>query len=74
MNLADSHFEEFDQRFQEMLARLTPECRTVLVMHDLEGHKSKSIAKKLQVPLETVRHRLNRARRELRDLLQQEAE
>lgn len=74
MNLRDSHFGEFDQRLEQMLSRLTPEFRKVLVLRELEGRKLTEIAELLHVPLLVVRKRLHSARRELRQLLQQEAE
>lgn len=74
MNLSDSHFPEFDQRFEQMLAQLSPECRKVLVLRDMEGRKYREIARLLKLPEVTIRHRVQQARRELRELLQQESE
>lgn len=54
---------------QEMLARLSPEHRAVLVLKDIDGQDYETIAEILGVPVGTVRSRLHRARLELRRLL-----
>jgi RNA polymerase sigma-70 factor (ECF subfamily) len=51
------------------LARLSPGQRDVLVRKDLNGQRYEDIALVLAVPVGTVRSRLHRARKELRQLL-----
>ena len=51
----------------EMLARLSPEHREVLVLRELQGLSYEEIAAALGVPRGTVESRLHRARRELKD-------
>jgi RNA polymerase sigma factor (sigma-70 family) len=50
----------------DVLSRLTPEHRAVLVLRDLEGLDQASVAAILAVPAPTVRTRLFRARRSFR--------
>ena len=50
----------------DVLARLTPEHRAVLVLRDLEGLDQAAVARILAVPPPTVRTRLFRARRSFR--------
>jgi RNA polymerase sigma-70 factor (ECF subfamily) len=51
---------------QDVLARLSPEHRAVLVLRDLEGLDQAAVAGILAVPAPTVRTRLFRARRSFR--------
>lgn len=48
---------------------LSHEHRALLVMHDMEGRELPELAEVLQVPLGTLKSRLFRARRKLRDVL-----
>ena len=48
---------------------LAPELRMVVVLADVEGHAYEEIAAMMQVPIGTVKSRLHRARRALRDRL-----
>jgi RNA polymerase sigma factor (sigma-70 family) len=50
----------------DVLARLTPEHRAVLVLRDLEGLDEQAAGALLDVPAGTVRSRLFRARRSFR--------
>jgi RNA polymerase sigma-70 factor (ECF subfamily) len=52
------------------LARLSDHYRVVLVLFDIEGHSYEEIAGALDLPLGTVKSRLNRARAQLREELQ----
>jgi RNA polymerase sigma factor (sigma-70 family) len=51
---------------RDVLARLAPEHRAVLVLRDLEGMDEKAAGALLNVPAATVRSRLFRARRNFR--------
>jgi RNA polymerase sigma factor (sigma-70 family) len=51
---------------RDVLARLTPEHRAVLVLRDLEGLDEQATSALLNVPAGTVRSRLFRARRSFR--------
>ena len=64
---------EEDASLQVALNRLSPEHRAVLVLKDIEGQKYEDIAEILDVPIGTIRSRLHRARLELRELLESEA-
>lgn len=63
-----------ERRMQEVLNRLSPDHRSVLVLKEIDGLKYEDIAEVLQVPIGTVRSRLFRAREELRELLEQSDE
>jgi RNA polymerase sigma-70 factor, ECF subfamily len=54
---------------EKALARIAPDHRTVLVLSVVEQMDYQSIAAKLQIPIGTVRSRLNRARWALRQVL-----
>jgi len=54
---------------REALARLSPEHRTAIVLHYLEGYSVKEIAGLLGIPSGTVKSRLLYARKNLRDML-----
>ncbi len=62
------------QRLAAALARLSEPKRVVLLLAESEGLSSDEIAVALQVPVGTVWTRLHHARRELRRLLDREAE
>lgn len=51
------------------LARLAPDHRAVVVLHDLQGLQYPEVAEALDVPVGTVKSRLHRARLELAKLL-----
>jgi RNA polymerase sigma factor (sigma-70 family) len=52
---------------RDVLARLTPEHRAILVLRDLEGLDEAAAAALLAVPPGTVKSRLHRARRSFRE-------
>ncbi len=54
------------------LLQLSDDHRTVVVLKDLDGMKYEEIADTLQVAIGTVRSRLNRARLELRQILEEQ--
>jgi RNA polymerase sigma-70 factor (ECF subfamily) len=51
----------------EMLAKLSPEHREVIVLRELQGMGYEEMAEALKIPRGTVESRLHRARQELRD-------
>ena len=53
----------------DTVARLPEKLRTVVHLHYAEGYSTEEIAALLGVPAATVRTRLHRARRQLKDLL-----
>jgi RNA polymerase sigma-70 factor, ECF subfamily len=61
--------EELGRILEEALSRIAPEQRTVMVLNVVEQMDYESIAKSLHIPIGTVRSRMNRARRALRELL-----
>lgn len=56
----------------KLLAKLTPDLRTTLVLREMEQLSYEDIAVALQVPVGTVRSRLHAARERFRDLWIQE--
>jgi len=56
------------QAFEEALASLSREHRSVVLLRELEGLEYEEISRRLGIPVGTVRSRLNRARRVLRAL------
>lgn len=58
-----------EKMLMDALRKLSEEHRRVLVLKDLEGMRYDEIAAVIGVPVGTVRSRLNRARLELRSLL-----
>ena len=53
----------------DAVARLPEKLRTAVHLHYAEGYSTEDIAALLEVPPATVRTRLHRARRQLKDLL-----
>jgi RNA polymerase sigma-70 factor (ECF subfamily) len=72
--------EEFAERqdlsrmIQQVLEALPDDQRTVVVLSDIQGLRYGEIAETLGISLGTVKSRLNRGRRKLRDLLQENRE
>ena len=61
-----------DGRAEELwdaVARLPEKLRTVVHLHYAEGYSTEEIAALLGIPAATIRTRLHRARRQLKDLL-----
>jgi len=60
---------ELQETLQKLLNQLTPEYRQVLVLREIQGFTYEEIAQILECSLGTVKSRINRARKALRDLL-----
>ncbi|MCS7174028.1 MAG: sigma-70 family RNA polymerase sigma factor [Armatimonadetes bacterium] len=58
-----------DAEIQNALAALTPDLRMVVVLVDIQGFSYEEVAQILRIPIGTVKSRLHRARRFLRDRL-----
>ena len=63
---------EDEARLQHALNRLSVDHRTVIVLKDIDGMKYEEIAETLDVAVGTVRSRLNRARLDLRQILEEQ--
>lgn len=68
----DSPLERIEQEetlglVRKSLMNLAPEFRAVLVLRDMEGYSYEEIAKFLDCSLGTIKSRLNRARKYIRD-------
>lgn len=61
--------EELQRAVREAIARLDDEFRAALVLRDIEGRRYEEIAEILGIPLGTVKSKIHRARRALRDKL-----
>ncbi len=60
---------QLDAEIQQALVALSPDLRVVVVLVDIQGFSYEEVAQILRVPLGTVKSRLHRARRFLRDRL-----
>jgi RNA polymerase sigma factor (sigma-70 family) len=67
----EAHAErgELQARLLRALARLNPEQRAVVAMHDIEGYTLEELEKILDTPIGTLKSRLHRARAALREAL-----
>ena len=63
--------EELRRALDSALSKISPEHRDVLVLSVFEEMDYQAIAARLDIPLGTVRSRLNRSRRALREVLSQ---
>lgn len=61
--------KELQETVQELLNQMTPEYRQVLILRELQGFTYEEIASTLECSLGTVKSRINRARKALRDLI-----
>lgn len=76
-NCPEQVFQQREEReyLQEVLNTLPIEFRIVLILRDVQGLSYEEIANSLNIPLGTVKSRLNRARHLVRDkLLQKETQ
>ena len=68
---ADADRAELRRQLAGALASLPSDLETVVILHDLEGFKHPEIAKILGIPEGTCRSHLWKARRQLREQLQE---
>lgn len=61
--------EERKRLVLDAVARLPRDQKEIVVLRDLAGHSYEEISELLEIPVGTVRSRLHRARRELRERL-----
>lgn len=61
--------QELGDMLQQAISQLSPDQRLVLILSDVEGFSYQEIAQTTDLALGTVKSRLNRARRRLRDIL-----
>ncbi len=59
-----------DDIIQAAIERLSPKFKEVIILRDIQGFSYEEIADMIQVPLGTVKSRVNRARLKLQDDLQ----
>lgn len=62
--------EEREQILQHAIAQLSPERRILIVLYHFENLSYEEIAQMLNLPVGTIKSRLNRARLALREILQ----
>ncbi|WP_193165105.1 RNA polymerase sigma factor [Microbulbifer hainanensis] len=67
--LAQASTAQDSRRLRHALMDLSVEHRSILVLHDIEGHSLPEIARQLDIALGTLKSRLHRARKNLRDQL-----
>lgn len=58
---------ELQELVHEAIGRLSEDFRAVIVLYDLQGLSYQEISDALEIPLGTVKSRLNRARKALRE-------
>lgn len=56
---------------EEAIAGLPPQARIIFVLHDVEGYKHEEIAEQMGLAVGTTKAQLHRARRILREVLEQ---
>lgn len=61
---------QYADAVQEGLMRLAPEFRTAVVLADVMGHSYEEIAEMMNTSIGTVRSRIHRGRKQLRDIIQ----
>jgi RNA polymerase sigma factor (sigma-70 family) len=69
---SDSEYDDKTQlrvELEEAMQQLSPEHRQVILLHDVQGYRYEEIAALLEIPLGTVKSRLNAARLTLRNEL-----
>ncbi|MDE2235125.1 MAG: RNA polymerase sigma factor [Gammaproteobacteria bacterium] len=63
-----AHSREIQRRLSAAMSTLSQEQRAILVLHDMEGHTAGELSLLLKLPLGTVKSRLFRARRQVREI------
>ena len=66
--------KELQEKIQELVNTLSPEFRLALVLRDIQGFTYEEIAEQQQCSLGTVKSRINRARKYLKDKLVRDGE
>ncbi len=61
--------KELEDAIQEGLSLLSPEFRVAVVLADIEGHSYEEIAEMMNTSVGTVRSRIHRGRKQLRNLI-----
>ena len=56
---------------EDAISKLPPNARLVLVLHDIEGYRHEEIAEQLGIAVGTSKAQLHRARKLLREVLEQ---
>jgi RNA polymerase sigma-70 factor (ECF subfamily) len=64
--------DDLQRELAASIACLSEEHRYVVIMHDMEGYTLNELTGILDVPLGTLKSRLHRARRQLRDTINRE--
>ncbi|MEJ2061073.1 MAG: RNA polymerase sigma factor [Gammaproteobacteria bacterium] len=64
--------DELQMRLLQALRGINPDQRVVVTLHDVEGYTLEEIEQIIDTPLGTLKSRLHRARRALRDALDRE--
>lgn len=65
----ESEFDEEKDLLERALSQLDPELRMIFTLREVEGLSYREIADSMEIPEGTVGSRLNRARRELQQIL-----
>ena len=60
---------QIQQKIHHALQSLNAEQQLLIVMHDMEGHSLPELSKKLDIPLGTLKSRLHRARKQMKEIL-----
>lgn len=60
------------KQIKQALEQINPDQRTLLAMHDIEGYTLTEISEILATPVGTLKSRLNRARKKLKNFLSEE--
>ena len=63
--------EGVDRELHDAIQRLNGDLRIVVVLHYMEGYKVREIAEILEIPIGTVKTRIMRAKRQLRERLEE---
>lgn len=74
LNFADMSFSEYDlsPEISAALSKLTPEERSVIILHTLHGYKSREIAEILDMTSSGVRSKLARSLEKMKNSLESE--